>query len=237
MRTILKLLAVICFMPVAALAAEDQFVVIAVTGQVQDLKAGQRIAPNAQVNLPVGASAKLLSASGQIVTLKGPHAGTVATQPKGAAATDDQVISRLAKFLGERQVQSGALGVIRAGPPRTREPTDPLMVVVGDRGQQCARGSNIQLWRRNAELDASLEIRSATAGTVRLAWPKGANAADLPRAFAVDRTTFEVSLDGLVSNVSLHLAPATANNPATLADWMVGQKCDRQAALFLSSLE
>lgn len=228
-------LAVIWLTPWQAQAADPQLVVTAVSGQAAGLKAGQSLAAGATLDLPAGATVKLLSANGQVIVLKGPHSGPVETQAQSSSGVDDQVVARLAKFLGERQVQTGALGAIRSGPPRTREPTDAFMVVVGDQGQQCARGQ-VTLWRRNAERDASLEIRSAGAGSTRLAWPKGTNSMALPPPFALDRISFEVILDGVANSVNLHLAPASIKNPAALADWMVSQKCDRQAALFLSSL-
>lgn len=232
----LLVMAVAWMMPVAAFAAGSQMVVIGVTGSLAQYKVGQQIEAGSSLKLPADTTLRLLSANGQVIALKGPYNGP-ATAKAAAGPSDPQVIARLSKFLGERQVLSRTLGTVRSGPPRTREPTDALMVLVGDRGSQCAQGPKVTLWRKNAEKDSTLEIGAGSGGPAKLGWSKGTNAVDLPSRFVKDKGTLDLKLDGVPSSVNLHLAPASLRNPAALADWMVRENCVRQAALFLGSLE
>ncbi len=230
--------ALACWLPLAAAAAESQYVVIAVTGPGADIKEGQRINAGETIVLPPATSVRLLSATGQMVSLSGPFSGPVAAPSPGAPAGDGQVVARLAKFLSERPVTTGALGAMRSVPltARLKEPSDPWHVVMGESGVQCGRPPHIQIWRKDARTEAPLQFSSAGSDAIRAVWPKEQNAWPLPAQFVVDRSTFQVAIGDQVTTVRLHLPPATLSNPAEIADWMVGVGCRRQATLFLGTL-
>lgn len=225
-------------LPLAAIAAETRYVVISVTGPVSDIKEGQTIDAGAPITLPPAASIRLLSATGQTVSLDGPFSGQVAVPSSGGATGDGQVIARLAKFLSERRIATNALGATRSGviAPHAREPADPWQIVVDESGVQCGRPSHVQLWRKNASAEVKVRISSAGVDAVRTAWPRGQNALPLPAQFAVDQSTFQAVLGDRVTMISLRLAPANLSNPAEIADWMVRVDCRRQASRFLETL-
>jgi hypothetical protein len=225
-------------LPLAAVAAETRYVVIAVTGLVSDIKEGQTIDAGTSITLPPATSVHLLSATGQMVFLDGPFSGQVAAPSSAAPAGDGQVIARLAKFLSERRVATSALGATRSGvtAPQAREPADPWQIVVDESGGQCGRPSHVQLWRKNAAAEVKVRLSSTRADPVRAAWPRGQNALLLPAQFAVDQSTFQAGIGDRVTTIDLHLAPANLSNPAEIADWMVRVGCRRQALLFLETL-
>jgi hypothetical protein len=225
-------------LPLAAAAAEIQYVVIAVAGPVADIKEGQTVDVGAPITLPPGASIRLLSATGQTVALEGPFSGAVAAPSAAAAVGDAQVVTRLAKFLSERRVSGGALGATRSGvvAPQAREPADPWQIVVDESGVQCARPPDVQLWRKNATAEAKVRLSSARGDPVRTAWPRGQNVMPLPAQFVVDRSEIHAGVGDRIVTIGLRLAPAGLSNPAETADWMVRVGCRRQAALFLETL-
>ncbi len=226
------------FLSLTAVAAEPRYVVIAVSGPVSDIKEGQTIDAGASITLPPTASVRLLSATGQTVSLDGPFSGRVAAPSPATAAGDGQVIARLAKFLSERRIATNALGATRSGviAPQAREPADPWQIVVDESGVQCGRPSHVQLWRKHASAEVKVRISSAGADPVRTAWPRGQNALPLPAQFAVDQSTFQVGTGDRAATISLRLAPANLSNPAEIADWMVRVGCQRQASRFLETL-
>ena len=59
-------------LPLAAAADETRYVVIAVTGPVSDIKEGQTIDAGTAIILPSATSIRLLSATGQMISLDGP---------------------------------------------------------------------------------------------------------------------------------------------------------------------
>lgn len=237
-RRIIFGFALACLLPLAT-AAESQYVVIAVTGPVPDIKEGQQINAGETVLLPPATSVRLLSATGQMLSLTGPFSGPVAGPSPGAPAGDGQVITRLAKFLGERQVTTSALGAMRSVPLTThlKEPPDSWHIVISESGVQCGNPPHIQMWRKDARTEAYLQLSSSGKDAIRVVWPKGQNALPLPAQFVVDQSTFQAAIGDRVTAVRLHLPPATLSNPAEIADWMVRVGCKRQAALFLETLQ
>lgn len=237
-RKIIFGFALACLLPLAAAASQSQYVVIAVTGPVPDIKEGQRINAGETIMLPPATSVRLLSATGQMISLNGPFSGPLAAPSPGAPAGDSQVITRLAKFLSERQVTTSALGAMRSVVLTThlKEPSDPWHIVIDDSGVQCGRPPHIQIWRKDARTEAHLQLSSAGSDATRIAWPKGQNALPLPAQFVVDQSTFQAAIGDRVTAVRLHLPPAALSNPAEIADWMVRVGCRRQVALFLETL-
>ena len=234
-RKIIFGFALACLLPLAVAAAQFQYVVIAVTGSVPDIKEGKQINAGETIMLPPATSIRLLSATGQMLSLSGPFSGPVAAPAPGAPAGDGQVITRLAKFLSERQPTTSALGAMRSV-VQLREPSDPWHIVIDDSGIQCGRPPRVEIWRKDARTETHLQLSSAGGEAARIAWPKGHNTLPLPAKFVVDQSTFQAAMGDRVTAVKLHLPPAALSNPAEIADWMVRVGCRRQVALFLETL-
>jgi hypothetical protein len=225
------------FLGSAAWAAESQLVVIGVTGSVPGVKEGALVSTGQTLTVPAAASVRLLSAGGQVVVLNGPYDGPVKADG-GANAAGGQVIGRLAKFLGEREVSTKAVGAIRSVPGQARPPAADAWAVSIDRpGPQCGRLPDLEIRRHRAGYAAGLTVRSAKGESLELPWPAGSKAIALPPQFAVAGATVQIGLAGTSTTLALHLAPADLANPAAVADWMIGVGCTRQAALFLQSLQ
>ena len=227
-----------CLLPLATASAQSEYVVIAVTGPEMSIKEGQRIDAGKTITLPAAASIRLLSATGQMVTLSGPFSGPAAAPAPGTPAGDGQVVARLAKFLSERPVTTNTLGAMRSvlSAAHLKEPPDPWHIVISESGVQCGRSPHVQMWRKDARKEAHLQFSSAGGDAVRVVWPKERHTVPLPAQFVVDQSSFQAVVGDQVMAVKLRLSPAALSNPAEIADWMVATGCKRQAMLFLETL-
>jgi hypothetical protein len=220
-----------------AARAEGELVVIAVTGDLPNLKVGQTVKPGSPIALPAATTLRLLSAAGKTITLTGPYSGPLAAPAEpGGAGTD---LARLAKHLTERPLATGALGTVRsAALPHAmlRDPSDPWMIVIHDSGPHCARASKATMWRRDARADEAIQMRAESGATVKDRWPAGEHGRDLAGELLADGQVLQAALGSRTSLVTLHLAPADLQNPIAIATWMIDKGCRAQLDRFLGAL-
>lgn len=214
----------------SAWCAADEVVVIA--SDVAALKPGAVLDGSAEIEIPAGSSATLVSSRGRTISLRGPYRGA---PDASAPAADTSVVESLSRLLGESSGY-GVLAVFRQGAAQQ----DLFAVNVERSGTYCVRERKVELHRRNAAGKALLSLGQAAGGkTVRQAWPKGDVGipwpADLP---LTDGGTYLADLDdgSPAKKITVRILPGDLTTDAHRAAWMADNNCQSQARRLVQSL-
>lgn len=231
-RAIRAALAAAALVVIAGKAQAD-FVVLATSGTSGDLQAGTRLPDDAAITLPKGARITLMSRDGGMLTLIGAFSGPVAAQ-SGATTTatgDGGTLQRLSRLLQGADARSTVLGAARAGAGDIPPPPGIWHVSVDSSGPRCVEPGPLRLWRRNAEQDTPVSLRSASGRRDDLTFARGTHVLTVENAVADGDDRLLVSLGDDLRDLALALRPPALvdASPGELLVWMLDNDCKRQA--------
>ena len=216
----------------------DAVDLVVISSSAPGLKPGQIVNSGEPLQIPEGATVTLVSNSGKMINLKGPHRG-----PSGfisGATGDTRLIASLSGLLSGSGRDTASLGTMRAvglPPP----PTDPWVLDVGKSGDHCvpAKGP-VTLWRAKSTRKKIFSLKNLSdrtksqtdwaAGASILKWPQNVRLKDGGRYLA----RFKGSR--AVRKFTLHLVPDHLPSDAHGAAWMAEKGCENQAKRLLSRL-
>lgn len=224
----LSLLAVIAMIALPSLAKIDMVVMEA---RGIKLESGQVIDGSQPLTLTEGQQVSLMTEDGKVVKLRGP----IAKPPAPTETAGTANVELALRLLVTQQNSRERAGVIRGG-TASKIPPDPLLVDVSSNGLRCLpANSEITLWRPNA--DATLPLMVAPGDRswrAQADWAAGSDRLTLPRNVPLTRrTNYVVKVGSREVNLTLISLPASLNNDAMRASYMMEVGCDGQAkALF-----
>ena len=235
MRVFFTVLGVILFTLSFASRAQD---LVVVSSTAPSVTPGQIIKADASLDVPAGASVTLVSESGKILTLTGPHSGPPGMD--GGGGGDANLLSSLSSLLSASGKETASLGTMRAVSP-PKPPGDPWVINIGRSGDHCvAEGGPAMLWRAKSAKAVSLSLKNLTdrsrskadwpAGAATLKWPPGVTMAEGAK--------YLVRIKGsrTASKLVLHLVPGDLPTDAHRAAWMAGKGCVKQAKRLIARL-
>ena len=219
---------------VAASAAAEDMVVIASTAP--DIKTGRLVADGSRLDVPAGATVRLVSEDGRAVTLNGPYAGTPGS---GGGGKKSGILASITRLYSGDSKNAGTLGGIRAAVPPGE--ADPWAIDVSRSTTTCVPADGpVILWRPRSSRDSALTLKDLSRGRkVTVAWPKGADTLAWPNDLALtDGATYIARRAGTLSatKVVVHLLPGGLPNDAHRAAWMADNGCVAQAKALLARL-
>lgn len=227
-RTVLTIAMVLgCFLH-PALA---DMIVVATSGDTK-LLAGEKLGPATQLVLPEGARVTILSKTGALRVIDGPHDGPVSSADNASEETEaDTHWGTLKAFIGDPDARSEVLGASRTLSGDLLVPPSIWHVSIDSSGPRCARSSQLTLWRRTASQAISISVRGAELRLTDLSWAKGKHALTLPETFAVEDGRLIVSSNGNLRKLTISVLPASLADamPGELLGWLIDNKCHRQA--------
>lgn len=229
--------AVAAFMALAAVPAGAANLVV-IASSSPEFAPGRIVHSDDPIEVPNGATVTLVSDTGNIVTVPGPHSGPaeIAAGPGG----NDGLLVSLSGLLSGPGRETASLGTMRAvAPPPS--PTDPWVIDIGAWGHYCvpAKGP-VVLWRGKAGRPGTLILKNLSdrsksitpwpAGTQTLPWP--------PKTTLGEGDKYLARMKGrrASSKLVLHLVPEDLPTDAHRAAWMADKGCFRQARRLLARL-
>ncbi len=235
------LLALLIALSPAAAAAEN-LVIIAATDAGDGLQPGAMVATGTPLKLPAGTRLTLLSQSGAVVHLDGPFTGPVqlndgnaSGKPKPWSAT----LSAITDAVSKKVDRTNVVGSSRDVDTPTGDPhSDAWLLAVDSSGHRCLRPGGADLWRREADGQVKMDLRSKTARETGLVWPAGESRMKLPQKFVADGTLVVMKIDTQPRRFNIHVLPeAIADTQwGGVLNWMIASDCTRQAALLIDAL-
>ena len=218
--------------------AKAELIVIAVSG-TESFTPGSNLDPGQPITLPEGARITVLSKSGEMRVIDGPYSDALTTdeQQNTSDGSADQW-NAVKSFMGSPDTRSEVLGVSRnidSGVPPT---PGVWQVSVDSSGPRCTRASQLTLWRRNAEKDQQISIRSASNKFKGLNWKAGNEELALPQEFVVEEGRMIVSVDGDLRDLELHVMSDQNQDlgSGTLLSWLIEKQCNRQALSLIENV-
>ena len=235
MRVFLTALGVLLFMLSSASWAQD---LVVVSSTAPSLKPGQMVESDAPLDVPAGASVTLVSESGKILTLNGPHSGPPGMG--GGGGGDADLLSSLSGLLSASGKETSSLGTMRAVSPPL-PPDDPWVINIGRSGDHCViEGGPATLWRAKSAKAVSLTLKNLTdRSRSKAAWPAGANSVQWPAGVNLaEGAKYLARIKGsrTASKLVLHLVPGDLPSDAHRAAWMAGKGCVKQARRLLARM-
>ena len=214
-------------------ARADGAVVIAVTN------GGDAIVEGTETfSVPEGAVVTLIREDGQIVQIQGPFSGVVESGDKGT--DEDTDWNALTIFLTGPRDSVPALGAARVADKWSDLPDQPdvWQVSIDSSGPRCVRPGPVELWRRDAERDARVSIRTEAGRLGDLSWPQAEHGLKLPADFSVVDGRMAVSLDDTVRTLTVAVLPDDLVGAPTgrVLTWLIDQQCSRQARTLIDAL-
>lgn len=231
----LKILS-ICLMSALLLAgnAHAETIVVAVNG-AGDLVPGTRIAPGQRVALGEGARLTLLSRGGDMQMIEGPYDDVpVATEMAEVPARKDSGWSAVIALVGDPDARSDVMGTSRKTDGAFLIPPGVWHLSIDSAGPRCTQAGKALLWRRSADREISLSVRSEAGRLTDLALPAGTHVLPLPADFAADGKLV-VSIDGTLRDLEIAVAPQELEDaaPGQVFSWLMDNKCSRQALVLI----
>ena len=212
-------------------SARAELIVIAVSG-TNAFVPGQQIKSEAKISLGKDARITVLSKSGELRVIDGPFEDAVSLT--ASVESDDGDGDRwqsVKAFLGHPDAQSEVLGASRRLDGEVPPPPGIWYVSVDSSGPRCTAPNEITLWRRTADQDQTIAVRTAASSLKDVSWMAGENTLRLPEGFSIESGRMIVGIGGKLRELDLHVYPgsveATANG--SLLEWMIDRKCGRQA--------
>jgi hypothetical protein len=211
-------------------AARAETIIVAATDGAP-LPPGSRLEPGQMIALADGERLTLLSQSGALQVIKGPFEGVPALDgdapPDGAK---DDHLSAVAALVGFPDARSDVMGATRRTDGAFTVPPGIWHVSVDSAGPRCIAPGAVRLWRRAADAEATISVRSAAGRLSDVTWPAGDAVFALPEEFATPGRLV-VSVDGDLRDLTLAVAPdGLASAPAgQVLSWLMDNKCQRQA--------
>ena len=219
-----------------AIAAE----LVVVASTAPEFKAGWIVTAGSSLDVPAGQAVTLISQSGKVVTITGPHSGPVSESESGGASSNS-LIASLSGLLGGGGTEADSLGVMRAA-MKPAEPDDPWVVVVSRSGDHCVPAdAQPILWRSRKNSRGALTLKKISGGGKKsvTVWPAGAGSLAWPTDITVtDGAAYFARLKGAgaAARLVIHQVPDGLATDSHRAAWMADQGCRSQAIRLLAQI-
>ena len=239
-RRLLKTLFALLFLVVTAGLghAAEQLVVIAASLDDTRHKTGAILTTDAELTLGDGETLTLLTESGTVVRLTGPHGGPIFKADSAGNAGNG--IARIARFVAGTDGATSVLGASRDpdGREGIAEQPDIWFVNTDSSGERCVLPTRLELWRKNSKTTSSVTVRGEREKLPKEAWPEGVHVLVLPSRLAQDGDRLVLSVDGKNRRYTLHVLPDVikAERWGEVLQWMIANDCKRQATLLIGAL-
>lgn len=219
----------------AAIAAD----LVVISSNAPDLSAGAIVGAGDTVTIPQGARASFLAASGQTITLDGPHHGPVELA-SGEAGTGG-TLAAIAGLLAPEDATVPVLAQTRGAAP-VEGPGNSLWVDTSRAGKYCVDpGRFLHLWRPQADERQTVKLTDMeTSRAVTAAWNGGEVTQPWPADLTYrDGAAYLVLVEGARDpvHIEIRLVPRTLEDPLARIAWMVEQSCVAQAQAELASFQ
>jgi hypothetical protein len=226
----------ICLMSVLLLAgsARAETIVIAATG-AGDFAPGSRIEPGQSISLTEGARLTLLSHGGEMQVIKGPYEGApVAAEAVKVSEKETGGWFAVLALVGDPDARSDVMGTSRKTDGAFLTPPGVWHLSIDSAGPRCTKAGKALLWRRDAEQETTLSVRSDAGRLTNLVFLAGTHVLPLPEDFAADGKLV-VSIDGTLRDLDLAVAPQGLHGaaPGKVFSWLMDNKCSRQALVLI----
>jgi hypothetical protein len=220
-------------LPMAAAAIAAELVVI--DSNAPDLKKGSVVDSAAEISLPAGTRATLMSASGEKVRLTGPFSGKV---PASAKAGDPKLVTAVARLLDPQAKDTTALGAFRGAKAVSTPAPDAIDAAKG--GNFCVlQNTKVKLRRGTPPATADWgKLTAIKEGTeAEVTWAADVATADWPSQIPISdggRYMLARSKSQPV-RVVLYLEPKGLQLAGRL-EWMQERGCKEQALALLEQM-
>lgn len=195
-------------------------------GELQPLSAAVRLAP--------GEVLRLITPSGQVAKIQGPHSGSI-----GSALRDEGSVESLVRDLapvvrgrgkGRHELGGWRSAADDSGPPRYRETV--VRIIIGESGSYCiAPGQKLAFWRPTAPTSPQvLTIEILGNGITKVVWPEGVQELALPADIlkTQPRRISLPSYDHAGATRARLLFGKHGDAPAEQLNWYHRQGCESQ---------
>ena len=228
-------LAAVSVMGVGAANAADQLVVIKTAGS--SYQPGEGLSSATAITLPDGASITVMSQSGATVTKSGPFEGVISTATSGA---DTGIVPSLQGLFSGPKKSTASLGVVRSAGATTDDVPSAELVSVDLSGTRCiASDGRVSFYRAQADQTVRFglaEKNGVWAGSTT--WNAGGQVKTLPSSVRLnDGATYVATLEGKVSEVTVHRMPGNLASDVEQLKWMADTGCKSQALAKLAALQ
>jgi len=216
-------------LPVAARAAVN---LVVMEARGIGLTPGQTIDGSQPLVLKEGQQVSLISYTGQTIKLKGPSEKAPAGDQAAAKA---DVAAAMQALLAQRIDRNDRAGVVR-GAGKEPIPPEPWLIDATHAGTRCViAGAPVTFWRPVVGGRAPRVVTpSDRSWRINDVWPATADRWVLPQSIKVtQRSNFVVKLADREVTLAVIGVPATLENDAMRAAWMMEAGCDRQAIVLL----
>lgn len=212
---------------------------VVLASNAPSLSAGDVIDESQSIDIPDGARASFLAASGRTVTLEGPYRGP-ATVPAASSETPG-ILTAISALLAPESATVPVLGQTRGAAP-VDGPGNSLWIDTSRPGKYCVDpGRFLHLWRPQAdERQAAKLTDMETNRTATITW----NGGEVTHAWPADLTyrdgaAYLVLVDGARDPIHLEirLVPRDLEDVLSRIAWMVEQACVAQAQAELTRLQ
>lgn len=226
----------ICLMSALLLtgSARAETVVVAATG-AGDLAPGSRIEPGQSISLGEGARLTLLSQGGDLRVITGPYTGApVETDTARSPGKTASGWSAVLALVGDPDARSDVMGTSRKTDGAFLTPPGVWHLSIDSAGPRCTQAGKALLWRRSADKELSVSVRSEAGRLTDLAMPEGTHVLPLPPDFAANGKLV-VSIDGALRDLEISVAPEELDGaaPGKVFSWLMDKKCSRQALVLI----
>lgn len=224
-------------------AEAGNLVVIAASDTGGKFAPGLVLGAGETLEIPAGGKVTLISESGNVINLVGAYSGPAdrkaSSGTSGGSGGLKGALVKIADLVTRTKKQSTVLGASRKLVPvgASGQP-DHWLMSVDSSGHRCVRLSKVDMWRKKTAMKSKVSLRSQSARQTGLVWPVSENRMRLPQAFVRDGTLIVMKIGHEPRRINLHVTPSDLDRsrPGAVLNWMIDNKCTRQAEVLISRL-
>lgn len=210
-------------------AAKAELIVIEVSG-TEAFSPGDKIDTSSAIVLPENARLTILSKSGEMQVLVGPHSAKVEQSTSGEVAAFDQW-DAVTSIFGQSDKRTETFGASRnldGDIPPTPGVWD---VSIDSSGPRCSTSGSLVFWRRNSDKTERVSVRTADTKLNDVVWEKGLEGLDVTSLIAPANGRMIVGIGAQLRELELHVFPGPVKTikQGVLLGWLLEKGCNRQA--------
>lgn len=241
-RTLMTFAALLVLVMATAPRADAPRLVVIAVSNAGHIAPGSMLEPGSTITIPAGGKVTLINERGKVLQIGGPYSGPVVRKMAGGAAGGNGLkgaLTKIASLVTRQKKQSTVLGASRkVAPTDASGQPDPWLMSVDSSGHRCVRQQGAEMWRKRSDSKASVALRSQSAKQTGIIWQRGQSRLPLPQPFVKDGTLIVMKIGQDPRRINLHVTPAglDAAQPGAVLNWMIDNKCTRQAEILIGKL-
>ncbi len=212
---------------------------VVINSSVPAVAKGTTLAKDGKLDVPAEGRVVLITAAGQVITVKGPFSGPPPAAA-GPGVPGNDAAKALSSLFNKQQTE---VGVARAIESHWRDdavttPADVFAIDASDGGDTCLPDASHAMVMHDPAADGAMTVKSLTgAGEAKLTWAKGAVRQAWPASFPLadgDMVSFELSGQDVAAIATIHIVPAQGGaGDVARAIQLAQTGCEDQARLLL----